>query len=139
MTIASGYAWVTLSVTDLERSITWYRRVFELEVLISNADTCAIADEDRFVYLIEPSTLLVVGLQQAAANDNQRFAPASTGLSQVTLAAGTGGLDGCLAHLDQLGIDYRGPTEWKTGRAAEITDPDGIALLVFEPALAAGP
>ncbi len=138
MTIASGYAWVTLSVTDLERSVTWYRQVFELEVLMSNADTCAIADEDRFVYLVEPSTLLVVGLQKSAANDGRRFAPESTGLSQVVLTPGTGGLDGCLARLDQLGIPHGGPTEWKTGRVVEISDPDGIALLVFEPSLAAG-
>lgn len=138
MTIASGYAWVTLSVTNLERSVDWYRLVFGLEVLMSNADTCAIADEDRFVYLVEPSTLLVVGLQQCDANDHQRFAPTANGLFHVAVAAGEGGLASCLAHFDQLGIDYRGPTPWKTGRAAEITDPDGIALLVFEADLEAG-
>lgn len=105
---------------------------------MSNADTCAIADEDRFVYLVEPSTLLVVGLQQCDANDHQRFAPAATGLFHVAVAAGKAGLAGCLAHFDRLGIDYRGPTQWKTGRVAEITDPDGIALLVFEVDLEAG-
>lgn len=136
--IAASYAWVTLSVTNLERSLEWYRRVFGLEVFMSNPDTCAKADEDRFVYLVEPSTLLVVGLQQCAANEHRRFAPAATGLLHVAFAAGDGGLAGCLARFDRLGIDYRGPTQWKTGRVAEITDPDGIAPMVFEPDLVVG-
>lgn len=133
MSAVAGYAWATLEVADLERSVAWYRELFGLEVLMTNADTCKVADEDHFVYLVEPSSMFVIGLvTNQTRNGRQRLAPTRTGLSHLAIAVEAGALGEHLAHLDRLGIAYRGPTPWKTETVAELTNPDGIALLLFE-------
>lgn len=136
MSAIAGYAWATLAVTDLERSVAWYRQAFGLDVLMTNADTCAIGDADRFVYLVEPSSLFVLGVEQAADNDGGAFAKAAAGIAQLALGVGPGGLVERQAHFNRIGIAYRGPTAWSTGEVLELADPDGIPVLVFEPSLA---
>jgi catechol 2,3-dioxygenase-like lactoylglutathione lyase family enzyme len=137
MTPVAGYAWITLAVSDLERSVSWYRQVFGLDVLMTNADTCAVGTAEHFVYLIEPSSLFVLGLKHVAERDSAPFSSSNTGLAEVAIAVGSGRLSDHLAHLDDLGISYRGPSPWKMGTVAEISDPDGIPLRLFDPATSA--
>lgn len=132
MTVLAGYAWATLAVRDLDSSVAWYRRVFGLDVLMTNADTCAVGDTDRFVYLIEPSTFVVIGLHEAAAGRG-RFCGDRAGLADLALDVGPGKLRAWLTRLDELGVAFRGPTPWSAGTVVHMQDPDGIPLLLFEP------
>lgn len=128
----TGCAWACLSVRDLDRSLAWYRQVLGLDVLTTNADTCAIDTADRFTYLVDPTSLCVVGLEQRADNDATAFRPESAGLDHLTFAVGPDGLAASQQHLDGCGLAYAGPTRWQAGSFLELIDPDGIPVRIFE-------
>lgn len=132
MTSITGYAWACLSVRNLDRSVGWYRTVFGLDVLMSIADTCAIDRQDRFVYLIDATSLFVVGLQQSADNDPEPFRATVTGLDHVSLAVAPAGLRQWQQWLRQAGVPFAGPIHWQAGTLLELTDPDGIPVRLFE-------
>lgn len=129
----TGYAWVCLSVRDLDESVEWYRRVLRLDVLMTNADTCAIDAVDRFTYLVDAPSFCVVGLQQRADNDGATFRSGGTGLDHLAFAVGRDSLAASQQHLDHCGIPYAGPTRWQAGAFIELSDPDGIPVWLFEP------
>lgn len=55
--------------------------------------------------------------------------------NQVALVLSTGDIEACLAALKERGVTVtRGPIEEFTGRSAEILDPDGYRIVVFQPA-----
>lgn len=54
--------------------------------------------------------------------------------NQVALMLSTGDIEACLAALKERGVTVtRGPMEEFTGRSAEILDPDGYRIVVFQP------
>lgn len=54
--------------------------------------------------------------------------------NQVALMLSTGDIEACLAALKERGVTVtRGPLEEFTGRSAEILDPDGYRIVVFQP------
>ena len=54
--------------------------------------------------------------------------------NQVALMLSTGDIDACLTTLKERGVTVtRGPLEEFTGRSAEILDPDGYRIVVFQP------
>src|SRR5690348_8538869 len=71
---------VGITVTDLARSVAWYRRVLGM----------VVAEErypgGRTVVLIRPGTAVDIGLDDHDANEGERFAPHRTGLDHVSLA-----------------------------------------------------
>lgn len=53
--------------------------------------------------------------------------------NQVALMLSTGDLEACLTALKERGVTVtRGPLEEFTGRSAEILDPDGYRIVVFQ-------
>ncbi|MDX9735715.1 MAG: VOC family protein, partial [Thermoanaerobaculia bacterium] len=53
--------------------------------------------------------------------------------NQVALILSTGDLEACLTTLKERGVTVtRGPLEEFTGRSAEILDPDGYRIVVFQ-------
>lgn len=128
----TGYAWVCLSVRDLARSVDWYQRTLDLDVLLTNADTCALDADDRFAYLVDRASFCVLGLQQAARNDGSVFASERTGLEHLTFSVAEGGLEACQEWLRQSGVSFRGPTRWRAGSFIELADPDGVPVRFFE-------
>ena len=54
--------------------------------------------------------------------------------NQVALTLSTADLEACLTALKERGVTVtRGPVEEFTGRSAEILDPDGYRIVVFQP------
>ena len=54
--------------------------------------------------------------------------------NQVALTLSTADLEACLTALKERGVTVtRGPMEEFTGRSAEILDPDGYRIIVFQP------
>lgn len=54
--------------------------------------------------------------------------------NQVALVLSTRDIETCLATLKERGVTVtRGPAEEFTGRSAEILDPDGYRIVVFQP------
>lgn len=128
----TGYAWVCLSVRDLELSADWYQQSLGLEVLMTNADTCALDADDRFTYLVDHTSFCVLGLQQRADNHGRVFHPKRTGLDHLTFSLAQGDLNACQQRLQRSGIAFEGPTRWQAGSFIELADPDGIPIRLFD-------
>ena len=129
-----GTAYCCLAVTDLDRSVAWYRAALDVQVLLTNAETCAVGSSVRFAYLANESGAFVLGLQtQPTTVDGDTFHAERVGLDHLAVAVAPGSLKHHLSRLDQHHIEHTRATEWAAGRFVALTDPDGIEVRLFEP------
>ena len=127
----TGYLVPTLTVTDLERSVEWYRDLFGFTIGRayepldkSQRDTC----------LIEPSTGLEICLVEYTSGLRQLFNEFAPGLDHLEfLVAQRTDLNEWAERLDSLGIAHSGIKEPSYTRNAILTfrDPDNIQLEFF--------
>lgn len=119
---------VALTVSDLERSVAWYRRLFDAEPVI---------DEDtgpyHHVVWLLGGTLL--GLHQhAGASSSEPADELRPGLDHVAFAcADRGELEAWAARLDELGVTHGGVVDASYGSGLSFRDPDNIPLEFFAP------
>ncbi len=120
---------VALTVSDLERSVAWYRRLLDAEPVL---------DEDtgpfrHVVWMLGDGTLL--GLHQHANQESS--APASEfrpGLDHVSFGcANRADLERWEERLDELAIPHGGVVDAPYGSGLSFRDPDNIALEFFAP------
>ena len=120
---------VALTVSDLERSVPWYRRLFDAEPVL---------DEDtgqfhHVVWMLGGGTLL--GLHQHA--NHVTCEPASefrTGLDHMSFScADRAELERWKDRLDQLGMPHGGIIDTPYGSGLSFRDPDNIPLEFFAP------
>jgi catechol 2,3-dioxygenase-like lactoylglutathione lyase family enzyme len=128
MTTIAGWAHVTLSVRDHDRSVGWYNEVlgFKPTATETNAQwtrTLCVHSEN--------GTVLV--LHHHLANDRTAFDEKRTGLDHVAFRVT--GHDALLAwqeRLTALGVSFTPITDTgRGGLAINFRDPDGIALELF--------
>ncbi len=120
---------VALTVSDLERSVAWYRRLLAAEPVL---------DEDtgpfhHVVWMLGDGTLL--GLHQhvkaVSSEPASEFRP---GLDHVAFAcADRAELEGWEERLDQLGIPHGLIVDAPYGSGLSFRDPDNIPLEFFAP------
>jgi catechol-2,3-dioxygenase len=131
--IAPGH--IGLSVTDLDRSLAFYREVLELEVIQQSADA-----ERRFAFLGAGGRLFLTLWQQSS----RAFEPRQAGLHHLAFQLPT--LEAVQAT--EVRVRARGVTprydgvvphrEGADSAALFFTDPDGIRLEVYSATGAAG-
>ncbi len=119
---------VALTVTDLERSVPWYQRLFDAEPVLDE-------DTGPFRHVVWAVGDTLVGLHQfpegtsAPAFDERR-----PGLDHLSFAcADRGELSAWETQLNELGIDNGGVVDAGYGSGLSFRDPDGIALEFFAP------
>ncbi|MFJ6379916.1 VOC family protein [Kitasatospora sp. NPDC092039] len=125
-TLQTGH--VGLNVTDLARSIAFYRTVFGLDVTTEGTDP-----ERRYALLGRDGRLVVTLWQQSTG----AFAPAAPGLHHLSFEVES--LDEVRTAeklLRELGADfaYDGVVPHREGSASGgifFTDPDGIRLEIY--------
>jgi glyoxylase I family protein len=120
---------VAVTVTDLARSIEWYRALI-------GADPVLDEDTGPFhhtVFLLDNGTLL--GLHKLPGTpDGDRFAEQRVGLDHLAFGcASRAELEQWQAKLDQLGIAHGGIVDAHYGSGLSFRDPDNIALEFFAP------
>ena len=121
----------TLTVTDLARSVSWYRDLLDMTVRReyeppdrSQRDAC----------LVESRSGLEICLVEYTSGPREPFNEFRPGLDHLEfLVADRADLDGWAEHLDRLGIAHSGVKEPSYSRNAMITfrDPDNIQLEFF--------
>jgi len=120
---------VALTVTDLDRSVPWYQKLF---------DAKPVLDEDtgpfrHVVWLVGGRTL--VGLHQFPdLADPAPFDERRIGLDHLSFAcANRGELEEWEQRLNALGVSHGGIVDAGYGSGLPFRDPDNIALEFFSP------
>lgn len=118
---------VALTVSDLDRSVPWYERLF---------GSTAVLDEDTgpFRHVVWAVGGTVVGLHQFPDPRSEPFDERRPGLDHLAFACkDRGELEQWAARLDELGITHGGVVDAGYGSGVSFRDPDGIALEFFAP------
>jgi glyoxylase I family protein len=131
--IPHGYAWVSLRVADLERSVDWYADVLDLAPMVTNSDTCAVDAIERFSYMIHTESLLMVGLHHDPALEVGDRAGDGLGLHHVAISVDADDLDAFREQLENAGRQPGLVVSWSYGRWFEVRDPDDNAVRFFAP------
>lgn len=116
---------VALTVTDLEASTAWYRRVLGLgEPVARDGPTW------QRVLLRSSSGGFALSLSvHHGTSADDRFDPARVGMDHLAIGCRTRAeLEGWVAHLDELGVAHAAVTEAPHAHLVACHDPDGIAV-----------
>ena len=125
----SGIHHVSVTVTDIERSVPWYSDLLGLTKLMEEAhpDGTGYA-----VVLGKPDWSMCVGLHTHPSNERERFSESRTGLDHVGfMVSGRAELDAWESRLTELGVEHS-PINDQGGYAVLVfRDPDNIQLEFF--------
>jgi catechol 2,3-dioxygenase-like lactoylglutathione lyase family enzyme len=126
----TGRFLVILTVSDLERSAAWYRRLLGAGERREHDAEGALCQ----VVLTEPRSGAQICLVGHPGADSAPFDETRCGLDHLELlVAERSDLDDWVVRLDALGIAHSGITEptYTGNRMLNLRDPDGIALEFF--------
>jgi predicted metal-dependent enzyme (double-stranded beta helix superfamily)/catechol 2,3-dioxygenase-like lactoylglutathione lyase family enzyme len=122
----AGTAFAAIAVNDLAGATDWMASVFGLHVLTTQDDSCAV--DEQFSYLIEPSSLTVVGLHRASKPQS------SAGLEHIALRVpSVTQLERWHQELTGLGHKPSPITPWNFGTFVEVIGPEGLTVRLFVP------
>jgi glyoxylase I family protein len=125
----SGIHHVSVTVTDIERSVPWYSELLGLTKLMEEAhpDGTGYA-----VVLGKPDWSMCVGLHTHPTNERERFSESKTGLDHIGfMVSGRAELDAWESRLTELGVEHS-PVNDQGGYAVLVfRDPDNIQLEFF--------
>jgi len=128
MTLASIHH-VALSVSDLERSASWYRDLFGFVELFRESN-----DVRSAIVMAIPDTEVVLGLVHFPDGTDDSFTPKRAGLDHLCFGADDRAeLEHWMGHLEQRGIAHSGVVDMPTSSFLNFEDPDGIALAFATP------
>lgn len=121
----AGVHHVKIPVTDLRRSLDWYRQVFGLRPAMQFRDADGVVR--GLVGDVPGLGATTVGLRvnAAAAEGSRGFDPVSFAVRDRA------GLEAWAAHLDDLGVRHSPLIEASIGWLLVFDDPDGLSLHLY--------
>jgi catechol-2,3-dioxygenase len=123
-------AHIALTVTDLDRSATWYADLFGGQEVFRGTDDVG----EVVIYAIADTLLLGLRRHETTTADD-RFSYARCGLDHFGMhVTDRDDLEKWRSKLEERGIEHSGIIESPVGVHLNFKDPDGIALEVFVPA-----
>ncbi|MEL7155719.1 MAG: VOC family protein [Actinomycetota bacterium] len=129
MSAITGISHIDLTVSDLDRSETWYTEVFGLTRVLNGHN-----DEHGFSsrYLLHPSSLLIIGLVAHEQTSGAGFNERAIGLDHLSLnVASAEELADWERRLDEQGIDHSPIAHGELWDVLVFRDPDNIQLELF--------
>lgn len=129
--VVKGLTHVSLSVTDLDVSLPFYRDLLGLPVLVDTFDGSAFAGREAMVL----AGRIALCLQCHHDNIGSRFDPLRTGLDHLALGVSSlEDLHAFATHLDAHGVEHsRVKPLTGFGHVIELCDPDGIQIEIHAP------
>ena len=123
-----GVGHVALTVSDLDRSVAWYRRLFA-------ADPVLDEDTGPYHHVVRKLGDTLMGLHRHAEPAGSEPADElRPGLDHVAFGCpDRGALETWVRRLDELGIAHGGIVDAPYGSGLSFRDPDNIALEFFAP------
>ena len=116
---------VALTVSDLDRSVPWYRSLFGTEPVLDE-------DTGPFRHVVWAVGQTLVGLHQFPDGRTEPFDERRVGLDHLAFAcANRSELEQWETKLGELGIDNGGIVDASYGSGLSFRDPDNIALEFF--------
>src|SRR5689334_162554 len=124
MALLGGFHHVKLPVSDVHKSLEWYRGTLGLEVEIEFVEDGVL----RGVALTDPGRTLMLALREEPDRTAGWYGFDPIALAVPTLQA----LHTWSDHLDTLEISHSGIAEGSVGwLISGITDPDGIEIRLY--------
>ena len=118
---------VSITVSDLDKSATWYAQVLGLVEQFRETSSTRRAAVFRF-----PRGAYAVGLVEHVNSNSSMFDPTVTGLDHFAFAVrAQADLRDWARRLDDHGVDHSDPVEIPPGEILNFKDPDGIAIALF--------
>ena len=131
----TGLHHLSLTVTDLDASLDWYRKVFRADHNDARFAHYGREDTGYGVLVTEPRSGLVLGLHTNISNEGEKFSETRTGLDHVSFSvASRSDLEAWTAWLDELGVSHTGIRDLKEPfvySTVVFRDPDDIQLELF--------
>jgi len=127
---------VALTVTDLDVSRAWYRRLLAAEPALDEDVPAQPGHHDGFHHtvFVLPSGVVLALHRHEGTERAHRFDELRPGLDHVGFGAqDRAELEALRARLTELGIGHGGITEDAVGYGLSFRDPDGIALEFWAP------
>lgn len=122
----TGINHISVTVTDIERSLPWYSDLLGLTKLMEAAQPDG---SGSFVLLGKPDWSMCVGLHTHPANEGEPFAESRTGLDHVSfLVPDRAELVAWEARLSERGIEHSPVNEQPGYSVLVFRDPDNIQL-----------
>jgi catechol-2,3-dioxygenase len=122
-----GLDHITFTVTDLDRSVAWYQRLFDVPSTREGwSGTTLLSLEDGFV----------IGLKvHPRTKQEDRFDPTRVGLDHVSWwVESRDELETWMRRAEELGAQSSGIVAAPDGLYLNVKDPDGTALEFYVPA-----
>jgi hypothetical protein len=120
-----GTMFAAVATKELDQTVIWLCDTFGFNALTGDTETCST--EESFSYLIEPSSLTIIGVHQSSS-------AATAGLDH--LAIRVTGIES-LAHwhqrLSSAGAQPSPVTAWDFGTFTEVTGPGGLRIRLIAP------
>jgi len=125
----TGISHLSLSVSNLHRSLEFYQDVLKLPILIPPSPGVAFEGEGAIVLVGS----VALGLQQHADHAPGAFDPRRTGLDHLSFEVPSlEALEEWSTLLDESSCSHSGISELPgTGHHLHFRDPDGIQLEIF--------
>lgn len=124
------FAHVAVTVTDLERSTEWYRRLFGADPVLDEREPSG--GFHHTVFVLGEGALF--GLHLHDDPSSGAFDERRAGLDHISFAcADRIELAKWAGRLDELGVDHGRVVDAPYGSGLSFRDPDGIALEFFVP------
>lgn len=122
----AGINHVSITVTNIERSLPWYCELLGLTKLMEEKHPDG---GGHYIVLGKPDWSMCVGLHTHPANSGERFSESRTGLDHVSFfVPARADLDAWEARLTQHGIEHSPVNDQPTYSVLVFRDPDNVQL-----------